>query len=84
MDLVRNRNVMSCVRTTFWSVAEGYVIATDLQGFIPVSYLSLLTLTTCGWEQSSRNLQHTLLLQLPPFFLLVSGRAFFCCRLGFF
>lgn len=35
MDVVRNRNVMSCVRIIFWSVADGYVITTDLQGFIP-------------------------------------------------
>lgn len=54
MDLVRNRNVMRCVRIIFWSVAEGYVIATDLQSFIPESYLSLLTLMTGSWEQSSQ------------------------------
>ena len=86
MDLVRNRNVMSCVRIIFWSIVEGYVIATDLQGFIPESYLSLLTLTTGGWEQSSRNLQHALLLLLPSFFLLVLGWVFFfcCCCLGVF
>lgn len=35
MDVVRNSNVMSCVRIIFWSIADGYVITTDLQGFIP-------------------------------------------------
>lgn len=68
MDLVRNRDIMSYVRIIFWSVAAGYVIATDLQGFIPESYLSLLTLTAGSWEQ---NPWHLLL--LPSFFLLVLG-----------
>lgn len=79
MDVVRNRNVTSSVRIIFWSVADGYVISTDLQGFIPHSYLSLLTLRTGGWEPSLRNLQHSLLLLLPSSCLLVLG-----CWFGFF
>lgn len=71
MDLVRSSDRLSCVRTIFLSFAEGYVIATDLQGFIPESYLRLLTLTTGGWEQRSQHLQHspptpTFLLPPPP------------------
>lgn len=71
MDLVRSSDRLSCVRTIFLSFAEGYVIATDLQGFIPESYLRLLTLTTGGWEQCSQHLQHspptpTFLLPPPP------------------
>lgn len=75
MDLVRNGDTLSCVRTIFSSLAEGYVIATDLQDFIPESYLHLLTLATGGWEQCSQHLQHTLLLLLhssfPPSFLII-------------
>jgi len=77
MDLVRKGDVMSCVRILFCSVAEGYVITTDLQGFIPESYLSLLTLMTGGWEQNSWHLQYTILLLLPSFFLLILGWVFF-------